>query len=188
MGGTASKVADEDVIDDAGAPIPGPTASLLELTQAVRLGTQNHEIVAFTAGVRDETAAAMEGAHETSAFVASVRETAAAMEGYVRQWQRRWRGHVRQRQHGQRTQPRLGSCVKGVKGEKLLELSVMLPDEVKLVGYPSQTVAWGCGVGGVRRRSRWCGAREHARTSTVVVSPHQTEGQGLIHHSGALRG
>lgn len=81
MGGTASEVADEDVVDDAGAPIPGPTASLLELTQASRLGTQDLEIAAFTAGVRDETAASMEGARETSVFAASVRETAAATEG-----------------------------------------------------------------------------------------------------------
>jgi hypothetical protein len=44
-------------------------------------GTQDLEIAAFTAGVRDETAAAMEGARKTSAFVASARETALAMEG-----------------------------------------------------------------------------------------------------------
>ncbi|KAJ7302544.1 hypothetical protein DFH08DRAFT_977810 [Mycena albidolilacea] len=64
MGGTASEVADEDVVADA-----------------ARLGTQDLEIAAFAAGARDETAAAMEGARETSVFMASARETAAAMEG-----------------------------------------------------------------------------------------------------------
>jgi hypothetical protein len=46
---------------------------LLELTQAAQLGTWAREITAFTAGVHDETAVAIEGAHEIAVFVAGVR-------------------------------------------------------------------------------------------------------------------